>query len=487
MRAADKTASESYGIPSIVLMENAAISCVSELQGFDSFTVLCGKGNNAGDGFAIARHLINRGKNVKVYALFGETFSGDSKTNFDILKNMSVPIYPLDKKAIETDVKLSDCVIDAIFGTGLHGEIAAEILDIFDIVNRFSNYVLSVDVPSGVDADTGKVLGNAVKADKTVTFGAYKKGLLLYDGANYTGEVKASDISIPKEIFDESEIEIFDDKMARTLMPKRHKNSHKGDYGKILVIGGSEGMAGAVCLAARAAFKAGAGLVTACVPKEINDIIQKTVIEAMTVSADFETEQERIIGMVNNYDAVLFGNGIGRKPFVKKLLEGILREIKVPLVIDADGLFALSEKPELLELCGENTILTPHTMEMARLLKISAKEVEEGRFEVAYDFATKNRLTLVLKGNHTIITAPDGTQRVNINGNSGMATAGSGDVLAGLLTGLNPTSKNAFDTAALAVYLHGRAGDTAAKIVGETSLMAGDIVEAISHILPVEM
>lgn len=485
MREADKTASEKFGISGIVLMENAATSCVLELIGFDSFTVLCGKGNNAGDGFAIARHLINKGKSVKIYTLLGENFSGDSNTNFDILKNMSAQICPLDADAIKGDVQLTDCVIDAVFGTGLHGEISEEITEIFGIVNEYANYVLSVDVPSGIDADTGKILGNAIKANKTVTFGAYKRGLLLFPAADFAGEIKVSDISIPKVVFDGVKVEVTE--KARNLMPKRYNNSHKGDYGKVLIIGGSVGMAGAVCLAAKAAFKMGAGLVTVCVPREINDIVQKNVLEAMTISLDFESEQERIIDEINDFDAVLFGNGIGRGNFVSDFLEKILKAIKVPLIIDADGLFALSKKAELLKFCGRDVILTPHTMEMSRLLGLTPEKVEENRFEVSYNFASENKLTLVLKGNHTIITAPDGAQQVNMTGNSGMATAGSGDVLAGLLAGLMPTVKNAFDAATLAVYLHGKAGDFAKKSIGKISLTAGDIVDSISHILPVEM
>ena len=486
MRNADKIASEKFGIPSIVLMENAAISCVLEVIGFDSFTVLCGKGNNAGDGFAIARQLINRGKKVKIYTLYGEEFSGDCKTNFDILKNMSVPIYKADLEMLKTDIMLSDCVIDAVFGTGLHGEIDGKTSEVFDMVNKFANYVLSVDVPSGIDADSGKVFKNAIKADKTVTFAAYKKGLLLYPAAEFAGEIKVSDISIPKTMLSDIKIEVSDTETAKSLMPKRKENSHKGDYGKILIIGGSVGMAGAVCLAAKSAFKAGAGLVKVCVPRKINDIVQKNVIEAMTESLDFENDQVRIADIINDYDAVLFGNGMGREPFVCGLLERILKTAKIPIVIDADGLFALSQKPELLKLCNENTVLTPHTMEMARLLGVTADEVEERRFELSKDFAEKNKLTLVLKGNHTIITAPDGTQRVNMTGNSGMATAGSGDALAGILAGLLPTCKSVFDAATLSVYIHGKAGDFAAQSIGKTSLTAGDIVDSISHILPVE-
>ena len=487
MREADKTASEKYGIPSIVLMENAAISCAWQVFGFNSFVVLCGKGNNAGDGLAIARHLINAGKKVKIYLLFGNTFSGDARTNFEILKNMSVQFLSLSDGDIKNDIKTSDCVIDAIFGTGLKGEISEEILGIFDIVNSFSNYVLSVDVPSGIDADSGKVFKNAVKADKTVTFAAYKRGLLLFPAADFAGEIKVADISIPKEVFSSVKAEVTDEKKAKSLMPKRQRNSHKGDYGKVLIIGGSEGMAGAVCLSAKAAFMAGAGLVTACVPKEINDIVQKNVVEAMTNSLDFESEHTKIIEKINDFDVVLFGNGIGRKPYVTHILENVLAASRIPVIIDADGLYALSQKPELLKLCGGNTILTPHAMEMARLLGISASDVEERRMDISYDFAVKNGLTLVLKGNHTIITAPDGRQSVNVNGNSGMATAGSGDVLAGILAGFVPVCKNPFDAAVLSVYVHGAAGDFAAGSIGETSMTAGNIVSAISHILPVEI
>jgi NAD(P)H-hydrate epimerase len=487
MREADKTASEKYGIPSIVLMENAAISCVSQVRGFDSFVVLCGKGNNAGDGLAIARHLINAGKKVKVYLLFGNTFSGDARTNFEILKNMSVQFFSPTVDNIKNDIAVSDCVIDAIFGTGLHGDIADDILKIFDTVNSFANYVLSVDVPSGIDADNGKVFKNAIKADKTVTFAAYKRGLLLFPAADFAGETEVADISIPKEIFSCVKAEVTDEEKMKSLMPKRRNNSHKGDYGKVLIIGGSEGMAGAVCLAAKAAFMAGAGLVTACVPKEINDIIGKNVVEAMTINLDFEREHTKIIEKINDFDVVLFGNGIGRKPYVTNILENVLAAARIPVIIDADGLFALSKKPELLKLCGENTILTPHTMEMARLLGVGADYVEENRMDIAYDFATKNGLTLVLKGNHTIITAPDGRQSVNVNGNSGMATAGSGDVLAGILAGFLKAVQNPFDAAVLSVYVHGASGDFAARGVGETSLTAGNIVSAISHILPVEI
>ncbi|HAL62906.1 MAG TPA: NAD(P)H-hydrate epimerase, partial [Clostridiales bacterium] len=219
MRASDSIASEKYGIPSIVLMENAARACVSEIIGFNSFVVLCGKGNNAGDGLAIARHLINAGKSVKIYLLFGNTFSGDARTNFEILKNMSVQFSGLADGNLENDVKMCDCVVDAVFGTGLRGEIAEDILGVFDTVNNFAKYVLAVDVPSGIDADNGKVFKNAVKANKTVTFAAYKRGLLLFPAADFAGEIKTADISIPKEVFDSVKADVADREKIKSLMP----------------------------------------------------------------------------------------------------------------------------------------------------------------------------------------------------------------------------------------------------------------------------
>ena len=483
VRGADASACREYGISGLILMENAAIACVKELESFNSFTVLCGKGNNAGDGFAIARHLLNRGKDVKVYTLLGTDFKGDAKVNYDILQKMQAE----HGDDLRSDIKMSDCVVDAIFGTGIHGEISGEIREIIDAVNSDARYVLSVDVPSGIDADSGKICGSAVKADKTVTFACYKKGLLLYPAADYTGETVVADISIPKQIFEGVKTEVTDEEKIRKIMPKRQKNSHKGDYGKVLIIGGSVGMAGAVCLAARGAFRVGAGMVTACVPKEINDIVQKTVVEAMTISVDFESDRRKIIERLPSFDVILFGNGIGREAFVADLLEDVLKNSAVPVVIDADGLFALSKKPELLELCENRVILTPHTMEMARLSGVAPETVEDGRFEISKSFASKNRLTLVLKGNHTIITAQNGEQAVNMTGNSGMATAGSGDVLAGMTAGLVPQVKDLFGAAILSVYLHGKAGDFVAGRMGEMPVCASDIADAISHILPVEI
>jgi len=486
MKNADKMAWEKFGIPSIVLMENAAISCVNEIKNFHKFVILCGKGNNGGDGFAIARHLINMGKEVKIYLLLGDNFSNDAKINFDILKNMDIPYYA-DTDNLKTDILLCDCVVDAIFGTGIKGEIAEEILNVIDIVNENSKYILSVDIPSGVCADSGKVLKNAIKANKTITFGAYKRGLLLYPGADYTGKIKVCDISLPKQATEDIRVETIEEELVQSLIPKRRNNSQKGDYGKVLVIGGSVGMAGAVCLAICGAFGVGAGIVTAIVPTEINDIIQKTIPNAMTYPVDFRKDTAKIIDKMQGFDAVLFGNGIGREEFVIDLLESVAKNAKVPVIIDADGLFALSKKSEILKCCKSNIIITPHAMEMARLVGSTVDGIEADRLGISEKYVLENGLTLVLKGNHTIITTQDGKQFINMTGNSGMATAGSGDVLAGMVAGFVGGKISIQDATISAVYLHGLAGDFAAKQTNKLSLSSLDIAKAISHILPVEI
>lgn len=482
MRNIDKIASEKFNIPSIVLMENAANACTSEIKDFNSFVILCGKGNNGGDGLAIARRLIIMGKEVKIYLALGENFSGDALINYNILKSMDVPMLT-DFGELECDIKCADCVVDAIFGTGFSGKVESPVLELIECINKNARFVLSVDVPSGIDADTGEVLSLAVKADKTITFAAYKKGLLLFPAADYAGEIVVGDISIPKEAFQNIQINTTDNAFASELMPKRYANSHKGDYGKVLVIGGQSGMKGAVALSCLSALRMGAGLVTACVPAEIADAYENLPEEVMTKAYDFEGDADKIADIVNDYDAVLFGNGIGRGEYVLPILKKILEKIKVPLVIDADGLFALSKEPEII--CGKKAILTPHSMEMSRLLGVSVEAVEKDRFSMSKNFAQKYKVTLVLKGRHSIIVAPDGRQNVNMTGNSGMATAGSGDVLAGMVAALL-AQKEPFDAAVLAVHLHGCAGDYAKEQFTQTAVIASDIINSLPHILPVE-
>jgi len=493
MRMIDKSASDFGGIPSIVLMENAALACVREItsiEGIKSAAIFCGKGNNGGDGLAIARHLFNSGIEVTVYLVCGSDFSGDALTNYEILSRMGVKITELnDTDLLDLYIKNTDIVIDAIFGTGIHGEITGLCREVIAQINKSSKYILSVDIPSGINADTGEVCGICIHADKTVTFAAYKLGLLLFPGSDFTGEIVPYDISIPEYIIKEQNINIniADKQLIKSLLPKRRKNSHKGDYGKILIIGGSKGMTGACVMAAEAALRSGAGLITAAVCDELNSIFEVKLTEPMTLplpSKNGHLDRACIPILaehINSYDVCLFGPGLGRSGDIGEILAELLKISEIPMIIDADGLYALSKTPSMLEECNCSLILTPHEMEMSRLSGCSVEYISENRLEASMSYATQNSVTLILKGAHTIVTSPGGEQYININGNNGMACGGSGDVLAGMLAAFCASIPDETMAAVFAVYIHGLSGDISAETTGTASLTPTDIINNIGR------
>lgn len=492
MRKIDADSMRFGGIPGIVLMENAALACVNELEkyGIDGrrIAVFCGKGNNGGDGFAIARHLHNRGAEVTVYAVCGTDYKGDALTNYEIVQRMGIKL--IDGGFEENAVRYADSadiIVDALFGTGVRGVISGGAADVIRAVNNSRAYTLSVDIPSGVNGDSGEICGECVRADKTVTFGAYKTGLLMFPGCEYTGEIVVSDISIPQNIIDAQgiKINIADKQTVSALMPRRTENTHKGDYGKVLVIGGSTGMTGAPTMSAQAALVSGAGLVTAAVPETLNAIMEVKLTEAMTVPLRdvngmlsvtcMETLEEHI----KRADAVLFGPGIGRGEDIRLILEDILQKCTVPLIIDADGLNALAQDADILKNAKCSVILTPHTVEMSRVCGKDPEYIEKNRLTVSAELAKKYGVTVILKGHHTVVTGSDGTQYINITGNSGMATGGSGDVLAGMTAAFAARGLCALDASVLAVYLHGAAGDAARDELGADSVTACAVIDNI--------
>lgn len=492
MREIDKQASDIGGIPSVVLMENAARACVDEiikLNGLKSASIFCGKGNNGGDGFAIARMLYNRGINVTVYLVCGSEFSQDALINYEIISKYPIKIKELnDTDYLDLYIRNEDIIVDAIFGTGIDKEVSGLCYDVIDVINNNSKYTLSVDVPSGINADTGEILNICIKADKTVTFAAYKTGLLLFPAVDYTGEIVCADISIPDYIINSQDITIntIDKALAKKLMPKRKTNSHKGDYGKILIVAGSRGLTGAAAMAANAALKSGAGLISVATPYEVNDILEVKLTEPMTIplaSVDGHLGYEctrRLCEIINDFDVCLFGPGLGRSEDITNILKELLKASKIPIIIDADGLYALSQIPTAIEECSCNLILTPHEMEFSRLTNYSVNYISKNRLEVSKDYATKNCITLILKGPHTIVTLQSGEQYININGNNGMACGGSGDVLAGILATMCARIDDEAEACILSVYLHADAGDVAASTTGYNSLTPTDIIENIS-------
>ncbi|MDD6483520.1 MAG: NAD(P)H-hydrate dehydratase [Clostridiales bacterium] len=498
MREIDKRAAEEAGIPSIILMENAAIACVLEL--FSDFSdlkerrvsIFCGKGNNGGDGLAIARQLINRGVNVTVYLVCGNDYKGDALVNYEIIKNMGADIRDAAEcENIGCEIRSYDIVIDAIFGTGIHGEISDPAAKVIDEINKNARYVMSVDIPSGLNADTGEICGVCIRADKTVTFAAYKVGMFMYPGADCTGKITVSDISIPRTIADGDRygINVTDKELVRKIFPKRKNNSQKGDYGKLLIIAGSAGMSGAAYLCAQAALVSGSGLVTLAVPDCINTALESKTTEVMTLpleSQEGHLSQKsvgKILEKAEKCDAVLIGPGLGVSGDVMQIIEQVLNYSSVPVIIDADAINSISKNPNLIKNCACDLVFTPHAVEMSRLTGLDLSYIESNRLDVSSEFAQENGAAVILKGHHTIVTAADGVQYINNTGNPGLASGGSGDVLAGIVASLVPRCADTAKAAAAAVYIHGMAGDIAAQKYGMESVCATKLLECIPEAL----
>ncbi len=492
MRKADKDAIEKAGIPGIILMENAAKGCVQEiLADFPDIcgkkiACFCGKGNNGGDGLAIARLLSRLGALVTVFLTHGDSYHGDASINREIITHMDCKIYHVPDN-IEDSVHSFDIIVDAIFGTGIYGTVDDDTFKTINAINSSGKYVLSVDIPSGINADTGEICGVCINAAKTVTFGAYKPGLLMFPGCDYTGKITVCDICIPDSFLSDANTYCTDKDFVAKNLPKRADNSQKGDYGKVLIIGGKTGMAGAPCMAAQAALRIGAGVVTLAVCESLNDIVQTKLTEAMTcplpeVDGHLSKDAtEKILELAQKSDCVLFGPGLGTSEDIYYILDSLVQSSSVPLIIDADGLNVLSKHPQLIEKCRCNLIFTPHEVEMSRLCGQTLSDVCDNRMEVSQSYAQQNGVTLILKGHHTIVTAQDATQYINITGNPGLATGGSGDVLAGITAALAARGLKEDIAAAIAVYIHGKSGDIAAKHLSQDSLIATDVIEYIPH------
>lgn len=498
MRRVDRDASQIAGIPSIVLMENAAIACVDELKkdfkdiSEKKILIFCGKGNNGGDGFAIARHLTLIGASVTVYPISGTEYKGDALINYDISEKLGcVRDFVFDEERLSYEIKAADIIIDAIYGTGIHGTVREDGYNVISLINDNAKYVMSVDIPSGVNADTGEVCGICVHADKTVTFAAWKLGMLLYPGADYTGEVVCSDISIPEYIInmDKELIEVIDKGYSPKKLFVRNKNSQKGDYGKIFIIAGSIGLSGAAYMSSQSAMYAGAGLVTLGVCESIAAAMEAKTTEVMTLPLrDLDghitiTAEPEILTQMDKADIILIGPGIGRSRDAARIVKDVLKESKVPVIVDADALYAVAQDTDMLRNCDCPLILTPHEMEMARLIGTNVDYVKNNRIKVSKEFCEKYGVTLILKGSHTIVAAPDGMQYINITGNPGMATGGSGDVLAGITAAFAARVENETIAAAAAVRVHGLAGDYAAEMYGKDGMTAVDIMNAVKNVL----
>jgi len=503
MQAVDRCAIEEYGIPEIILMENAGRESVETLKRKFSdlasmkIVVFAGKGNNGGDGFVMARHLLNMGADVWVLLLgkIGE-LKADAKLNAEIAQKIGVEINEVDAnnfKSFDHRLRHCDLVIDAIFGTGLSRPATGFYADVLEKINHLQKFVVSVDIPSGLDSDSGRLTGPHVEAGLTLALAMLKRSHVTFPSAGVMGDIEVLDISIPqKAVASQSlTVEMTEPEDMVSWFPKRPSHSHKGDYGHVLVVAGSPGKGGAAGLTALGALRSGCGLVTLAIPESCQKALEFYPLEVMTVPLP-ETKngtlslraKDLLLEQMQGKSAVAVGPGISTDPETVQLLQEFLPTVEVPLVIDADAVNCLAKCGDLKNLKIPDAILTPHPKEMSRISGWSTEEIQGNRIESASRFAGENSLTLVLKGARTIIAFPDQSVVINPTGNPGMATAGSGDVLTGIIAGLIGQGLKTRSAVIAGVYLHGMAGDIYANEKGsETSLTAGDLLDNLPESL----
>ena len=501
MRDADRRTIEDVGIPSIVLMENAGRQVVAAMEStFESLAamsvaVLCGRGNNGGDGFVVSRTLIERDIDVSVY-LFAASADvrGDARINLDVLRNLGVDVVEIaDAAAWELhgrEVLAADVIVDALVGTGLSAPLAGLYETVIADVNASPRPVVSVDLPSGLSADDHTVNGPAIDASLTVTLGAPKLPLVLPPGEALAGTLVIADIGIPAGVIEDVEgpwVEILTKEAMRQLVQPRAQDSHKGDYGRVLIVAGSPGKSGAAVLAGIAALRSGAGLVTVATPASQVPLVAAGSSECMTLAlpedSDGFVRPDAIDLIVEfNADVIAIGPGLGRTAGVRTLVQAVAERTGVPLILDADAIVSFAGEPDrLVGRDGVDLIITPHPGEMAALIGLSTADVQAHRLAVARDFAATHGLNVVLKGHRTIVATPEGRSFINLTGNAGMATAGAGDVLTGALAAWAGQLLDAEAACKLAVYLHGLAGDLAEADEGEVGMIAGDILARLGE------
>ena len=495
MREADRRTIDEIGIPAIVLMENAGRQAVAAMEAaFDDLAtshvgVLCGRGNNGGDGFVIARTLVQRGVETSVFLLGSVAdVRGDARTNLEVLGRIGLTVVEISN-AQEWELHFSEIsrcelLVDAILGTGFHGQLSGLLETVVADVNGLGVPVVAIDLPTGLSADTAEVEAEAIEASMTVTLAAPKISLILPPADSRSGDLVIADIGIPLPLLDEVEgpyLELLTRERMRDLVPARAADSHKGDFGRVLVIAGSLGRSGAAHLAAIGALRSGAGLVTIATPKSCLPIVAAMAPEYMTEGLEETTSGtvdyaalDRVLEF--KADVIALGPGLGQSPGTAAFVHGLLERAGVPLVLDADALNAFSGDPyRLMGRDGVDVVITPHPGEMARLLNTSVEAVQHDRLRHATEFAARHRVHVVLKGHRTIIAGPDNRAFINLTGNSGMATGGTGDILTGMIAAWFGQLLDAEAACKLAVYLHGAAGDLAEADEGDVALVAGDV------------
>lgn len=494
---------ENWGM---VLMELAGLGAnkmlLELMEGMPAaVTVICGKGNNGGDGMVVARHLLRAGVETNIFVVGSEkdSYSNDHLVNRRILETMGVEIYYIDDKDLEplkASLMDTSAIVDAILGTGIDRVVEGICSQIIDLINESARPVLAIDIPSGLNSDTGQIMGNSVQAAATATFGSVKPGLLCHPGNLVAGEIRLIDIglpmpeSLPEEMIDSlPQLEIprwwlataFD---VSSKLPERPIDSHKGSFGQILLVAGSVGMSGAAMMSARSSLRSGAGLSILATAKSLvpalpaEEIIYRPLTETSTGSIGIDALKELEHDM-ERAQVMVIGPGLSSNEETVSFIHELLKKVRVPCVLDADGLNAIAQNPKIMSETEGGFVFTPHPKELSRLMGKSTAEIQSDRIRSAQEAAKRFGATIVLKGANTIVATPDDDVFIIPTGNNGMATAGSGDVLTGVIAGLLAQGMNTTWAAVAGAYIHGAAGDLAASDFGEDGTIAGDIMSYV--------
>lgn len=497
MKSLDQRAVKEFGIPELILMENAGNSVFYVIQkelGIKGkkFVVLCGSGNNGGDGMVVARKIYSNGGNVTLILLSDKkNLKGITKKNYEILSNIGIDILNKPSfKDIKKKVKESDIIVDGMLGTGLKGDLRGLYREVILLVNSAKKTVVSIDIPSGINGDTGEIMGIGVRSDLTITFGLPKIGNLVYPGYEHCGKLFVSHISFPPSHYEDDSLKISINEPIP--LKERGKDTNKGSFGKALFISGSKKYLGAPYFSALSFLKAGGGLSYLATPKSISSFIANKGSEIVFLpqeetdsgSISYDNKKE-LLEFSETVDFVIVGPGLSLGNETQRLVRELADKIKKPLLIDGDGLTAIKDSLNIIKNRALPTILTPHPGEFARLIDKSIEEIKRNRIKIVRDSAKKYNCIIVLKGAHSLIGYPDERIFINMTGNPGMATAGSGDVLTGTIAALFGLFKNKEQTVSIeeavrmGVLIHGFAGDLASIEIGEDGVIAGDILKSL--------
>ncbi len=508
MQEMDRETIESFGIPGRVLMENAGRGTFKMIVDLfpdiasKKVCVLCGRGNNGGDGFVVARYLMEKGVETDIFLLSSrDRLRGDARANMSLVEKLCAfkkkeggenrIIQIPDREAFlkyKARIIHSDLFVDGIFGTGLNSDVRGFFRDIIDLVNLSNRPVISIDIPSGLNADTGKPCGVSIKAFATASFAFAKPGHILYPGNEFTGKLEVIDIGIPGFIVKKKSplLHVTKKALVKSFFVPRNSQAHKGNFGHLFIVAGSIGKTGAAALASNAAMACGTGLVTLGIPESLNSVMEPQVVEPMTFPLSegekgflSENSFNQIVELSKGKTAIAIGPGIGTKESTEKLVKRLITAIDIPMILDADALNVIAGDIDILKEKKASVILTPHPGEMARLMHCSTAEIQANRLEIAQNFAMKFDVILVLKGAGTITAMPDGRAFICTKGNSGMASGGMGDALTGIISGFTAQGFSSENAAIAGPYIHGLCGDVLACNRGKFGFTASDMVDII--------